>query len=657
MNESREIDVAALRTMLDQAKEVDPYEEDGSYALVQRAGQLYYKSFPEKVTHADLDLFYYLVTIRYQQTQDNKIRACSLSEQAKSELICLNAELHEKFRAKQIERKWDPRKMGMFKGAFGTLGRGNGVPGEEVKPLIELFSWLCGNKDASSDEKISRVEAAFDHSITGFKNGTASIILHCIDPCTFPVINSNQGRNTVYSVLDVEGLTTKPNELNDLTRYAGYCRAIESFRDNSGFTFKNYRVIDRVGFNMPVVRKKSVATFINPLEGASENELLDALERLHSDIGCLDEVNKLLAKVNLFDVLKITRTEIRHSNVLAWLLDACQNHGFGELFLSRFLGFIDDVELEPDMDYADFTVRTELTIEDGGRIDLLLESEKNNIVVAIENKTFTGEHDDQLTRYFDHVNKTYPERERYFVYLTPEGSEASDSENWQSLGYRQIAEVLDECLNHPDKEAPADAKMIVEHYIEAVKSDVLGENPVKEAAKAIYRKHRLALDALFEWRPDELTDVMERLGEELQDLGAHVIRADKGGVYFRTEQLDATVPLLDNPGFYGDETACCLGVVANGDVVGLTFRYPISSNTTAEEDKLRNGIIEQLNGNPENERWVNSDFRIERSAGELYRSEEELKSFAEDVLTQANDFVDDRLRGGDSTLENRKGHQ
>lgn len=36
---------------------------------------------------------------------------------------------------------------------------------------------------------------------------------------------------------------------------------------------------------------------------------------------------------NLFDVLKISKTEIRHSNMLGWLLNPNENHGMGDAFL------------------------------------------------------------------------------------------------------------------------------------------------------------------------------------------------------------------------------------------------------------------------------------------------------------------------------------
>jgi hypothetical protein len=41
----------------------------------------------------------------------------------------------------------------------------------------------------------------------------------------------------------------------------------------------------------------------------------------------LRELEKLLGKFNLFRVLRFEHGEIRHSNVLAWLLDPAESHG------------------------------------------------------------------------------------------------------------------------------------------------------------------------------------------------------------------------------------------------------------------------------------------------------------------------------------------
>ncbi len=42
-------------------------------------------------------------------------------------------------------------------------------------------------------------------------------------------------------------------------------------------------------------------------------------------------------RFNPFDVLRYAEYEIRHSNVLAWLLTPGESHGLGDKFLRRFI--------------------------------------------------------------------------------------------------------------------------------------------------------------------------------------------------------------------------------------------------------------------------------------------------------------------------------
>src|SRR5690242_5538597 len=62
--------------------------------------------------------------------------------------------------------------------------------------------------------------------------------------------------------------------------------------------------------------------------------LLDRFLVRNSD---LEQLNARLSAFNLLQVLRIEKAEIRHSNVLAWLLDPSETHGLGTLFLKRFV--------------------------------------------------------------------------------------------------------------------------------------------------------------------------------------------------------------------------------------------------------------------------------------------------------------------------------
>ena len=50
-----------------------------------------------------------------------------------------------------------------------------------------------------------------------------------------------------------------------------------------------------------------------------------------------DKLDLGLKNPNIFQILRITKNEIRHSNFLSWLLDPNESHKLGDIFLKRFL--------------------------------------------------------------------------------------------------------------------------------------------------------------------------------------------------------------------------------------------------------------------------------------------------------------------------------
>src|SRR3990167_4503018 len=52
------------------------------------------------------------------------------------------------------------------------------------------------------------------------------------------------------------------------------------------------------------------------------------------------ELPELLGKFNPFRILKMQDYEIRHSNVIAWLLDPKESHGLGAEILKKFIKVI-----------------------------------------------------------------------------------------------------------------------------------------------------------------------------------------------------------------------------------------------------------------------------------------------------------------------------
>ena len=107
---------------------------------------------------------------------------------------------------------------------------------------------------------------------------------------------------------------------------------------------------------------------------------ISALENFENDMNIITEkLNPYLDQVNIFSVLGLTNTEIRHSNMLAWLFDSKANHGLGNNFIKNFLEPKLKKEDKDKLNSYDFRVYRELE-----HIDLLLVSEAEKIVIVIE---------------------------------------------------------------------------------------------------------------------------------------------------------------------------------------------------------------------------------------------------------------------------------
>ena len=154
----------------------------------------------------------------------------------------------------------------------------------------------------------------------------------------------------------------------------------------------------------------------------------DLLERLVVNNPDLEKLEELLGDFNAFVVLGIHHHEIRHSNVLAWLLDPSGTHGLGDYFLKQFLSQASSIARSLEIptvtpvdidvwDLSDTLVRRE---ED--RLDISLVNESQQFVCVIENKVLSGEHSQQLSRYRSLVERTYPGFIRLYVLLSPEGT-------------------------------------------------------------------------------------------------------------------------------------------------------------------------------------------------------------------------------------------
>ena len=148
-------------------------------------------------------------------------------------------------------------------------------------------------------------------------------------------------------------------------------------------------------------------------------------------------------------------------------------------------------------------------------VDILLTNEDHKLAVIVENKIWTSEHSDQLERYHRIVQGNHPDWRVFGIYLTPYG-DAPSHEAYAPLGYGTVCGALDKVLEDRGSTISPDVRISIEHYVRMVRRHIVGDSDVARICQQIYRKHRRALDLIYEHRSDvqaEIRDAVEGLIE------------------------------------------------------------------------------------------------------------------------------------------------
>jgi len=241
----------------------------------------------------------------------------------------------------------------------------------------------------------------------------------------------------------------------------------------------------------------------NAIDASHERKLAEFL--VDSD---LEELSAKLGEFNILQVLRIERAEIRHSNVLAWLLNPRESHGLSDAFVRRFIStlLLDNEQADLGlssaavelMDLVDVEVRREWR-----NIDLLIYSKENRLVVFVENKLLSRESKGQLLKYKEIVQQGFPHAKTVIpVLLTLEGDEPSEIA--KGLGYipwshAVLYRVSTEVIEQQQKRIPQDAQIFLRHYMNILRRESMQDKELEDLCKSIYRKHKTAIDLIVQY--------------------------------------------------------------------------------------------------------------------------------------------------------------
>ena len=249
---------------------------------------------------------------------------------------------------------------------------------------------------------------------------------------------------------------------------------------------------------------------------------------------------------NIFQILNISRAEIRHSNFLGWLLDPNGNHGLGKMFLLKFIREVATSEIATEIDELEISELNFDNVEirrEWKDIDLLIIFDTT--VVCIENKIDSKDHSNQLLKYKEIVNDNFGDNKKIFVYLTPEGDSPVSKfgkENYALYSYVQIVEHLDKILEIHGKSLNPSVYQYISDYSINLKRELMKNDELNELAGKIYKNHKELIDFIFENKPDLASDLYVVFEKWFKEKGMIIGSKNKGYIKFSTPELDKVIP-------------------------------------------------------------------------------------------------------------------
>jgi|GEM_PF-2494017 len=213
-------------------------------------------------------------------------------------------------------------------------------------------------------------------------------------------------------------------------------------------------------------------------------------------------------KPNLFAILGAVHNELRHSNMLGWLMDTNAAHGVRESFLKRFLrevcqderSSISQLEVEK-LDFENVEVRREWN-----NIDLLIIFKTH--VLVIENKIWSKETGNQLVRYKSIAEENFPDRTKIYVFLTPEGYEPQhEKDTYVPLSYQTVIEALHRIMEIRAEDLTQRTTLLIEDYLHILRRNIMNDDKAVKLAQEIYFNHKELFDFVYEHKPDLSEDL------------------------------------------------------------------------------------------------------------------------------------------------------
>lgn len=215
------------------------------------------------------------------------------------------------------------------------------------------------------------------------------------------------------------------------------------------------------------------------------------------------KLEKMNYGYNLFNILKLEYKETAHSDMLAYLLNPCENHYLKESMINELFKHLSKKDANYInlmlLNYSDLEVYREYTIDNGRRLDILLISKCNKVVILIENKIWSGEGDNQLEDYKKYIDDKYNNYSRIFLYLTPEKERKKEYKGYIHITYNYIYSMLENVLK--EHQMTTAIWTFLKQYKDMIRRDIMGEvdKEIAELCRKLYVEHKEALDKIMQF--------------------------------------------------------------------------------------------------------------------------------------------------------------
>ena len=209
---------------------------------------------------------------------------------------------------------------------------------------------------------------------------------------------------------------------------------------------------------------------------------------------------------NAFDVLRYAEYEIRHSNVLAWLLDPNGTHGIGRAFLEWFLGQARLPGRLPEKIVRGDGGQTVRVERERYYVDVVifLESAQGRHIVAIENKPewASPEHYEQVRAHRERLRPKYSGHDIHCVLLSTSREGIDGEDEIAHVSWRDVGAQI-ETMHDADAFGQEEVAAFIRQYLVAVGRLIGPEDGDADYFRKLLDDHHSLLKYMFGVLGDE----------------------------------------------------------------------------------------------------------------------------------------------------------